>query len=90
MSKKRKKRKKRRQPPSKPAQEGGGIGFLLGALGFGLLCIAAGVLIIVLHLAYTRDGTELTTKETGTAGYWLIALGVVAMGLSIFIYRTGK
>ena len=90
MSKKRKKKKKRRQPPSKPAEEGGGIGFLLGALGFGLLCIAAGVLMIVLHLAYSRDGAELTSKETGTAGYWLIALGVVAIGLSLFIYRSRK
>lgn len=85
MSRKRKKRKKRPQPPPKPADEGGGLGFVLGAVGFGLLCIAAGVLIVVLRVAYSRDGAEMTTKETGTIGYWLIALGVVAIGLTLVI-----
>ena len=81
MSRKRKKRKKRPQPPA----PGRGRGFEPGAVGFGLLGIAAGVLIVVLRVAYSRDGAEMTTKETGTIGYWLIALGVVAIGLTLFI-----
>ena len=90
MSKQRKKRKKQRPPPSKPAESGGGIGFLLGAIGFGVACIVAGVLVIVLSIAYTREGTEMSLTQTSTIGYWLVALGVMAVILSIVIYRTKK
>jgi len=90
VSKQRKKRKKQRPPPSRPVGSGGGIGFLLGAIGFGVACIAAGVLVIVLRISYTREGTEMSLAQTSTIGYWLIALGVVAAILSIVIYRTGK
>ena len=90
MSKKRKKRKKRPQAPSKPPKTGGGIGFLLGAIGFGVACIVAGVLVIVLRISYTREVTEMSLTQTSTIGYWLIALGAMAVILSIVIYRTKK
>lgn len=89
MSRKPKKRTKQRPPTKTSGGDGGGLGFLLGALGFGVLCIAAGVLIVVLGVGGSGDGAATTASETPMVGYWLIALGVVAVGLSIFIYRQG-
>ena len=90
MSKRKKKRKKRQTTASKAPPKSAGLGFLLGALGVGVLCIVVGIVVLVLGVSYTRGGTEVTAKEASKLAYWLIALGVAAIGLTILIYRMGK
>jgi hypothetical protein len=91
MAKKRKKKRKKRRPtPAREPQRGGGLGFLLGALGFGALCVVAGVLVVVLGAGVTHEGRALPAREAGRVGYWLVALGVVAIGLSLFIYFSRR
>ena len=82
-----KKRKPRRQP-RKPSKQGpSGLGFVLGAVGFGLLCVAAGVAIIIFGGGYERAGAEIAEKDVRSTGYWMIGLGVGAMILTAIIYR---
>ena len=80
--------KKKRKPQKKPQSRGpSGLGFVLGAMGFGLLCIAAGVAIIIFGGGYEQAGAEVATKDVHTTGYWMIGLGVAAMVLTGVIYR---
>ena len=88
MSKKRK--KKRRQPSAKDPPKRSSMGFLLGAIGIGLLFILGGVLLVLLGMRWSASADDASRSKATTTGFWLIAMGVAAIVLSLVIYRTGS
>ena len=67
-----------------------GWGFLLAAFAFGLLCVAAGVLIIVFGAGHAQDGAELTSRDVVFVGCGMIGLGIGAIALTIVIRRLQR
>lgn len=57
--------------------------FLLVGAGFGAALIASGVLVRVHGRGFARKGAAAETSDVSTVGVCLIAMGVVAMGLTI-------
>ena len=86
----RKRRKKQRPPSAKGAPKRASIGFLLGAIGIGVLFIIGGVAMAVLGRAGAEASAGAATPQMAKTGYWLIAMGVAAIVLSVVIYRTGS
>jgi hypothetical protein len=59
--------------------------FLLAGCGFGIAFIAGGVLVRIYGSGYEREGSGVPTRDVATVGGYLIAMGVVAIGLTVFL-----
>lgn len=64
-----------------------GWGFFLAACGFGLACIAGGVVVLVFE-GDRRQVADPAVPSMGLTGGSLIAMGVVAIGLTVFLLRS--
>ena len=64
--------------------------FFLGAGGFGIACILTGALVLFFGSASGREGAAATPPDVAAAGVILIAIGAVALGLTIYILISKK
>jgi len=83
--------KKRRTRPGKAKpEERPGWGFVLGGTGIGLAFAAAGFVVLRFGGESSGAAGQVTAKSVSSVGYWMIALGVAAMALTLAIRRWGR
>jgi len=81
--------RKGRGPTSRERRRSGGLSLLL-AYAFGLLCVVGGVLVLVFGSPHSQDGSEVTAKDLTSLGAGMIVLGLLAIGLTMFLQRSRK